>query len=275
MSDWVIEAEGLCAQAGRRYLLKDINWQVKRGEHWVVFGMNGSGKTTLLSIIAGFRQYTAGELRIFGEPFTNAAILKQRQRIGFVSSSFFDRYFKHETAMEIVLSAQSGAFGLSPQITDQVVRRARELLTALQLADKSQLPYHFLSKGERQRVLIARALLTKPELLVLDEPCSGLDILAREQLQQAISQLAGQTETTLIYVTHYTEEILPVMHQALLLSHGRLWAMGAVEELFTAEKLSAFLGYPIAVRSEDQRYLPDFGACGAAQAYQLWGGDAT
>ena len=112
MEDYIIEAEHLCCKIGCRYLLEDITWRVKPGQRWVVFGMNGCGKTTLLSIIAGFWHFTDGSLKLFGQPLTEERLLKCRQRIGWVSSSFFDKYYSRESVMDIVLSGKSGTLGL-------------------------------------------------------------------------------------------------------------------------------------------------------------------
>lgn len=266
--DTVIMAKGLCCQSGRQYLLKDINWEIKRGEHWIVFGMNGSGKTTLLSIIAGYKKYTTGELSVLGQTYTNENILELRKKIGFVSNSFFERYYKQESVLDIVLSAQSGMFGLVGIIDDRLVRHAKHLLEELHLKDKISYPFALLSKGERQNVLIARALLLQPEILILDEPCTGLDLLAREHLQNTISELANKTNMTIIYVTHYVEEILPVMEYSLLLKHGHCWGQGETRVLFTKEKFSNFLGYPLEAVNRQT-----FSTTVSSKIYQLLGGD--
>ena len=177
------------------------------------------------------------------------------------------RYYGRESVLDIVLSAQSGTFGLTENISNALLRRARLLLEELHIGDKLDYPFMLLSKGERQNVLIARALLLKPEILVLDEPCTGLDILAREHLQNTVHELANQTDMTMIYVTHHVEEILPVFKQALLLSHGHIWAQGKVEALFTPSKLSTFLGYPVEAMSR-----PSFGAHVHSSVYDLLGG---
>ncbi len=251
MAQMIIKTHNLCCQAGFKYLLKDINWEVRQGEHWAVFGLNGSGKTTLLSIIAGFKAYTHGELEVFGQPYTAENILSIRQRIGWVSSSFFDRYYSNEPALDIVLSGKFGTFGLDYNITEQDVIKAKALLTELHVPDKINQPFSLLSKGERQNVLIARALFPNPEILVLDEPSSGLDVLAREHLLNTVRDLAQNTSVTIIYVTHYTEEILDIFQHTLLLKKGQVFAQGRTEELFTQPVISEFLGYPVQVRQTD------------------------
>lgn len=188
-SDYVIELDNVCCKAGYRYLLQDINWKVKQGEHWVVFSMNGSGKTTLLSIIAGFKHFTAGRLNLFDDSYSNANILDIRKRIGWVSSSFFDQYYAKESALNIVLSGKHGTLGLDMDLNLTDVLLAKELLEKLDLGDRCNYSFDMLSKGERQNVLIARALFSKPDILILDEPCSGLDIYNRNYLFHTLKEL--------------------------------------------------------------------------------------
>lgn len=252
MEDLVIDTEHLSLKAGHRYLLSDINWQVRRGEHWVVFGMNGCGKTTLLSILAGFKQATRGNVRILGEAYTAANVLEMRKRVGWVSSSFFDHLYSRESAMDIILSGKFGTVGLDMDICDADIKKAKMLLKELHLDGKLYRPFHFMSKGERQDVLIARALMGDPEILMLDEPCTGLDIGAREYLLSTLKDLANNSHITIIYVTHHTDEIIPeVFRQTLLLKDGREYKKGTTEELFTAPVLSGFLGMEVTVKTSE------------------------
>ena len=229
------------------------NWQVKKGDHWVVFGMNGCGKTTLLSIIAGFRAHTHGDLQVFGEPYTKENILEFRKKIGFISSSFFDKALSCEAALDIVLSGKFGTLGVGYEISNQDVIYAKALLKELRLGDKINRPFDLMSKGERQNVLIARALMGKPEILVLDEPGTGLDVFAREYMLSTVQDLAENTSMTIIYVTHYTEEILPCFENCMLMRAGRIYAQGKTEDLFTDQKISALLEYPVHVAQLGER----------------------
>lgn len=239
---WVIDVKGLSLKAGYRYLLKDINWQVARGKHWLVFGMNGSGKTTLLSVLAGYRQATAGKCNLFGEQMTNENVLALRKRVGWVSSAFFDLKYTRESALDIALSGTTGALGRDV-VKDADVKRAKALFEELHIGDKLYQPFHMMSKGERENVLIARALLGNPEVLLLDEPCIGLDVYAREHFLNTLRDLAKNSALTIIYVTHYPEEILTdVFEQCLLLKNGTVYAQGKTETLFTSDIMSDFMG---------------------------------
>ncbi len=245
MGEFIIETDKLCCKAGRRYLLRDITWRVKPEEHWVVYGMNGSGKTTLLSIIAGFKHFTSGTVKVLNREFSDNHILNLRKRIGFVSSSFFDKHYSRESVLDVVLSGKHGTLGREWDTTLADAVFAKELLSRLHLADKVNRPFDLLSKGERQNVLIARALFSKPELLILDEPCNGLDVYNREYLFNTIDSLAAKGGTTLIYVTHYVEEINNIFTKSIFLRNGFVYDQGDTKDLFTEEKLTDFLGYRV------------------------------
>ena len=248
MPDEALADNGLSVKSGQQYLLKDITWRVPQGENWIVFGMNGCGKTTLLSVLAGFKQPTAGDVRVLGQSYSPDNILALRQRIGWVSGSFFEQKYTKESAQDIVLSGKFGTLGLGRPITDGDRKRARSLLKALHLDRKIDQPFHLMSKGERQNVLIARALMAEPEILLLDEPCTGLDILAREQLLSTLRSMAQEGRMTIVYVTHHTDEILTdVFPKALLLKEGLAFAQGETAELFTSETLSVFFQTPVTV----------------------------
>ncbi|MBQ3119536.1 MAG: ATP-binding cassette domain-containing protein [Peptococcaceae bacterium] len=243
----VIDLYQVNYKVGHKYLLHDITWQVKRGEHWVVFGMNGSGKTTLLSMISGFLQQTKGKVELFGENFNNENIIEIRKRIGWVSASFFDKYYSKESALHIVLSAHSGTLGLDDDITLEDVRRAKALLTELNLGDRINSTFDTFSKGERQNILIARALFNHPDILILDEPCTGLDVYNRSYLFHTIEALAKKEDLTIIYVTHYVEEILPLFQKTILLKNGYIFGKGETSEMLHQEKISALLEYPVII----------------------------
>ena len=211
MEQMMIKTHGLGCQAGFKYLLKDINWEVRQGEHWAVFGMNGCGKTTLLSVLAGFKQPTAGDVRVLGKNYSQDNILALRQRIGWVSGSFFEQKYTKESAQDIVLSGKFGTLGLGRPITDGDRKRARSLLKALHLGRKIDQPFHLMSKGERQNVLIARALMAEPEILLLDEPCTGLDILAREQLLSTLRSMAQ--EGRMMMEAKIDQDVIPQLAQ--------------------------------------------------------------
>lgn len=243
----IIEVKNLSCRMGKHYLLQNVSWQVNPGENWVVYGMNGSGKTTLLSIIAGFKHFTSGSVKLFGEEYTNENALSFRKQIGFVSSSFFDIHYSKENVLDIVLSGKSGTLSLDEELNLKDAIFAKELLQELGLGAKMNRQFDMLSKGERQNVMIARALLSRPKILIVDEPCNGLDVYHREYMLQTLADLSK--EMTIIYVTHYIEEILPIFNKSLCLKRGVVFAQGDTNEVFSSDNISTLLGYPAEVLS--------------------------
>lgn len=259
----VIETNELGYKAGSKFIIKNINWTVQPQEHWLVFGLNGCGKTTLLSMIAGYKSNSHGQLKLFGQELNDYNRLEIRRRIGFVSSSFLDNYYSREVALDIVLSGKFGALGLQDNIGDKDVIKALTLLDELGIRNKAGFPYDLLSKGQRQKVLIARGLIVEPELLILDEPCAGMDFLSRQYILNTISYLAAKRAVTIIFVTHYAEEILPVFHRGLLLKDGQIHSQGALTDVFNQDNMTDFFNCPAKVTWHDQRvnisidYKPD------------------
>lgn len=245
MNETVINVEKLSCFAGKECILSNITWQVNKGEKWVVFGKNGCGKTTLLSIIAGYKSFAKGKLEVFGQEYTADNILQLRRKIGWISSSFFDKYYTKEMALDIVLAGYTKTLSLSEAIPAEVYRRAQELLRELGLKEKIYMPFDALSKGERQNVLLAREFIRLPEILILDEPGTGLDVMAREYLLSTLQVLAEDKEITIIYVTHYPEEILPVFDKTLLLRCGAVYKEGPTQELLQSAVMSDYWEYPV------------------------------
>lgn len=254
-NDVLIDVENLCCIHGNRYTLTNINWQVERGSNWLVFGLNGSGKTTLLSIIAGFTEGSSGNVKVFGEAYTRENTLELRKKIGWVSSSFFDKYYHNETAINIVLSGLFGTLGVSGLVNDEEMLKAYDLMKELHLGRKENRIFSTMSKGERQSVMIARALISNPEILVLDEPGNGLDVLAREYMLETVTKLSEEKNITILYVTHYVEEILPIFENALILKDGKNYTMGKTEEIFNTENLSEYFNHDISVLRKEDRYV--------------------
>lgn len=250
---YALEAIDLSHKQGAKHLLRDINWNISKGERWVLFGLNGCGKTTLLSIMAGYRHYSAGTIKHFGETLTKDNAVRLRKEISFVSTSFFDNLYNRENVLNIVLSGLTGNLDVRHTITDKDVRKAKQLLTALGLREKYCYPYDLLSKGQRQKVLIARALINPPKLLILDEPCTGLDVFAREYFLNTISQIATQTDVSIIYVTHHVDEIIPIFSKAALMKKGTLHSQGNLKEIFSSQNMSDFFETPTEVMWNNQQ----------------------
>ncbi len=241
-------------KSGQQYLLKNINWQVQQGEKWIVFGENGSGKTTLLSLLVGYKPYTSGELQLFGEPFHSEQVLSYRQRIGWVSTSFFQKVFTNESVLQIVLSGKWGTVGLSGSVENKELKRAYQLLETFHIQGKKDMLYGTLSKGEQQSVLLACAFMNEPELLLLDEADSGLDYLARMRLNAYLNEYVQGKSVTIICVTHYPNEISDMYNHCLLLKHGRMVKQGSISEAFNEEVLSDFFEQKVQVQKSITGY---------------------
>lgn len=250
---FLIKVEKLGCKSGHRYLLRDISWEVVPGEHWLVFGMNGSGKTTLLSIITGFKQHTEGRIELFGSALSNDTIMDNRKKIGFISASFFGKIYGNESARTIVLSGLTGTFGLDGVVPLEADKKAYQLLAAFHLEDRADYPFYMFSKGEQQSILIARALINDPELLILDEPYTGLDIYNREYMADTIANLGKRQDLTIIYVTHYVEEITPLFEKALLLKNGMIFRQGRTADLFTSDIFSEYLEHKVDLQGSQEK----------------------
>ncbi len=243
----LVELKNVNHKIGNKYLLHDINWTIEEGQNWLIFGLNGSGKTTLLSILAGYLSPSSGEVRVFGETYTRENIYSLRRSVGWISNAFFDKYFNNESVLQIVLSALTGTFNINEEIGAEDVREAKYLLSTLGLESKMNLPFRNLSKGERQNVLIARALICRPKILILDEPGAGLDILNREYMQNIIEGLALKKLVTVLYVTHYPSEIKTYMDHTLLLRRGTILGKGATEDVFNEKNISRMFQQQVAI----------------------------
>ncbi len=227
----VIEASRISCTVGKKYLLKDVNLNIKRGENWLIHGANGSGKTTLLSLLAGYNQLYAGSLKVLGMSYTEQSVFATRRKIGFVSTSFFDKYYRNESVSDIMFSALSGTLGVRPGITATTIKQAKKELSFFGLADKFQVPYRTLSKGEQQKILLARAFLQNPELLLLDEPASGLDVASEQQMKELVREQTEKADLTLLYVSHHPYEFGDVFDQCLILDKGKVKASGLTKEV--------------------------------------------
>ena len=251
----LIRVRDLEIRQGSGILVEHLNWEVKQGEHWVLFGLNGCGKTTLLSYLSAFLPAEEGQVELFGERVTAENQRALRKRIGWVSGSFFGRYYHSETVLEIVLSGAGGMLGITGWVEDDRVRKAKALLRRLNLSGKERYPIDLLSKGQQEKVYVARALMSEVEVLILDEPCSGMDLLARERFLHLVETIAKEEAIALIYVTHHTEEILPIFQKAALMKDGNFCYTGDLKEVFRPEHLDSFFGVPTEVIWTDRHFF--------------------
>jgi iron complex transport system ATP-binding protein len=238
MTEAVVELEGVSFCRGRREILKDISWRIDAGMHWALLGANGSGKTTLLKILTGYEWPTLGAVRVLGEQFGVCDIRHLRKLIGWVSNAMTQRLPVQDTAIDVVASGLDASIGLYRDITKDEYEKSRSVLAQLHAENIANQTYHTLSQGEMQKVLIARALINQPRILILDEPCIGLDPAARQRLLKDLSSLAeSDNAPTIILVTHHIEEINSWIRNVLLLKNGKVLAQGLPCDVITSERM--------------------------------------
>lgn len=251
----VLEVTGLSIRRDGTMILQDIDWRIERGEHWVILGGNGSGKTSLLAALTGYLMPTAGEVGVFGERYGESDWRELRKRIGVVSSSLRQMMADSEPALESVASGKFAMIDYWGKVGRADRRRALGILRQIECEYLAERPWAYLSQGERQRVLIGRALMAEPKLLILDEPCAGLDPVARELFLHFVERLGRRAGApTLVLVTHHVEEITPVFSHALLLRGGRLLAAGKKGAVLTGRELSRTFGAEVRIRRSAGRY---------------------
>ena len=235
----VLELDGASYWRGTRVILSKIDWRIARGEHWALLGANGSGKTTLLRMVGATDWPCEGTISVLGRRFGDVDLRDLRRAIGIVSSALASYFHERQPAIEIVATGINAELGWWRQLESDDQMRAHEALAAVGMAALATSPCAQLSQGERQRVLIARALVNSPALLILDEPCAGLDPAARESFLEDLAALVDRPEApTLILVSHHIEEIPPFVRHALVLKEGHALAQGAIEQVCTSAVLS-------------------------------------
>jgi len=251
----VLNVRNLCVEWGDTVILNDISWRVQRGEHWAILGANGSGKTSLLNALTAYLSPTNGTIEVLGERYGESDWRELRKRVGLVSSSVRQMMADNEVALETVVSGKYAVIDYwgDPSIADR--KRAAQILGSIECSYLASRPWRVLSQGERQRVLIGRALMANPPLLILDEPCAGLDPVAREHFLQFLQKLGSRKNgPTLILVTHHAEEIISAFSHALLLKGGRVLTQGTKTVVLTSESLSHAFGSCVRLKCENERY---------------------
>lgn len=240
----------------RRPILDNVTWQVDDSERWVILGPNGAGKTTILKLVTANDFPTKGTVDVLGNRLGKIDIFELRSRLGFVSSATARRIPPNELVRDVVLTAAYSVEGRWNEQYDAIdVRQADRVLAEWDLLGLADQAFGTLSDGERKRTLIARAVMTDPELLLLDEPSASLDLGARERLLQMLSGFAQSPfSPAMVMVTHHVEEIPPGFTHVLLVNGGKVQAAGPIEETLTAENLEATFGMPFELTHTNGRY---------------------
>lgn len=241
-------------------ILHDVSWRVEQGQHWVILGANGSGKTSLLSAVTGYLMPTSGEIRIGSDSYGSADWREVRHSVGLVSSSLGHQIEPDQTAREVILSGRDAQINFWRRAAASEARQAAQILRQVKATYLADRAWCYLSQGERQRILIGRALMARLRILFLDEPCAGLDPVAREDFLKFLGALARtRNAPTLVLVTHHVEEIVPLFTHVLLLGKGKKVAAGPKAKTLTSANLSATFHAPVILRRSGQRYRLDVG----------------
>ncbi len=255
MSD-VLELASVSVVRGKKTLLDKVDWEVNEGERWVILGPNGAGKTTLLQIAAARMHPSSGRAGILDETLGRVDVFELRPRIGLSSAALAIQIPEHENVLNVVVTAAYGVTGRWREGYERDdERRAFGLLNDWGMGPLLNRTFATLSEGERKRVQIARALMTDPELLLLDEPAAGLDLGGREELVHKLGELASdEAAPAMVLVTHHLEEVPPGFTHAMLLREGGVVAAGPIKEVLTDEHLSKTFGLALDVSENAGRY---------------------
>lgn len=257
-----ITLENVTLSRQNKTLLKDITWKVNKGEHWAILGLNGSGKTSLLKLITAEYWTSQGSVEVLGNKFGGTDISNMRTKIGIVGSFIAERLSPHMLAEKIVLTGKYKSSILYTEYGEKELNGPRQMLISIGGEHLLGRIYASLSQGEKQLLLIARSLMEEPEILILDEATSGLDLFAREKLLRQIEQITTLPKApTILYVTHHAEEITRSFTHVLLLKKGQIIAEGPKNEVLTETILSDFYDQKVSIvpLGDDRIYIkPEF-----------------
>lgn len=252
----VLSFSGTSVVRNGRAILDHVNWVVSDTDRWVILGPNGAGKSTLLALASAYLHPTSGEVEVLGEAIGTCDVNELRPRIGVASSEMAARLPNTETVRDAVLTAVYGVTGRWTEEYDEIdYAQVDEVLEQWQLSELAERTFGTLSDGERKRVLIARSVMSDPELLLLDEPSAALDLGSRERLLASLADYAqSDFAPAIVMVTHHVEEIPAGITHAMLLREGKIMAAGPIRDTLTSANLEATFGLPLEVQEQYGRF---------------------
>lgn len=248
----MISLQHLSLRREQSQILDDVSLEMKKGENWVILGRNGSGKTTLLEMMTGYLFPSSGSVEVLGNKYGHCDLREVRKEIGYIGPSLMEKLSLSDPVWEVVATGAYAYLRFYQAIPEEVQERAIKLLEEMNLGDLAYHPFGTLSQGERKKAMLARCLIAEPKLLIMDEPCAGLDLYEREKMLAEIDKLK-QREVSVVYVTHHVEEIVPLFTHVALIRDGKLAGSGPKEEVLTQEMLMATFDIPVFVEWDSGR----------------------
>jgi len=248
----MIHLQGLTFRREERDILRGVDMKVNPGEHWTILGRNGCGKSTILEMVTGYQFPTSGTIDVLGNRYGKVDVREVRKQIGYISPALIEKMSLSDPLWEIVASGAFAFLRFYEEVPEEVRERACEELDRVGLGAYAEQPFGTLSQGERKKALLARTMMASPRLLILDEPCAGLDLYEREKFLDSLTKLA-ESDISLLYVTHHIEEIIPVITHVALMSEGKFVAAGPKKDVLTPEKLKEAYDLPIEIRWTRER----------------------
>lgn len=248
----VISMEHVSLRREDNQILDDVHLHVKEGEHWVILGRNGSGKTTLLEMMNGYMFPSQGRIEVLGNLYGQCDVREVRKEIGYISQTLIEKLTLRDPVWEVVATGAYAFLRFYQTIPDDVKAKAMNLLDEMGFAKLANHPLGTLSQGERKKVMLARSLMSDPKLLIMDEPCAGLDLYEREKMLAEIDRLRKRN-ITVVYVTHHVEEIVPLFTHVALIRDGRIAAAGLKHEVLTQDTIKYTYDVPVDIQWHDGR----------------------
>ena len=253
----VLSVEDVTFRRDEAHALRGVSWCVRAGEHWAVLGPNGAGKTTLIMIATGYQPASTGRVFLLDGYVSEIVLPRVRERVALVSAALSDVMLQHRgdtTGLEVVLSGRYASLGYYVRPQPEELEKARQIVRRMGIEHLADVKYNRMSTGQRQRCLIARSYMADCELAILDEPCAGLDVAAREDLLAGFAAACRERpDVPRVLVTHHPEEIVPGITHVLLLRGGQAVAQGAKNDVMTEQNLEATFGIPLRLVRERGR----------------------
>ena len=248
----VVMMEQISLRRDENQILKDVHLRIEAGEHWVILGRNGSGKTTLLEMMNGYLFPTEGRIEVLGNVYGQCDVREVRKEIGYISQTLIEKLTLTTPVWEVVATGAYAFLRFYQTIPDEVKTKVMQLLDEMGFSKLADQPLGTLSQGERKKVMLARSLMAEPKLLIMDEPCAGLDLYEREKMLIEIDRLR-QRNMTVVYVTHHVEEIVPLFTHVALIRDGRIAAAGPKHDILTEDTIKHTYDIPVDIQWYEDR----------------------